>query len=90
MRIFLTTSWLSLFFIFCHTLEAQQVRGYCGTQSSPVADAQLDANIAYLAAHPDVLNTRGITYVPVRFTIVRPTVEMVVSTRNQFSECSVS
>ena len=71
MRIFLTTSWLSLFFIFCHTLEAQQVRGYCGTQSSPVADAQLDANIAYLAAHPDVLNTRGITYVPVRFTIVR-------------------
>lgn len=48
------------------------MRGYCGTQSSPVADAQLDANIAYLAAHPDVLNTRGITYVPVRFTIVRP------------------
>ncbi len=72
MRLFTKVLSFTLVCLTFYSLDAQQVRGVCGTQSSPIADAQLDANIAYLAAHPDVLNTRGITYVPVRFTIVRP------------------
>lgn len=63
---------ICLFFFLVYSADAQNVRGYCGTKSSPIADAQLDANIQYLATHNDPLSTRAITYVPIRFTIVRP------------------
>lgn len=60
-----------LFWIFSLSANGQNVVGYCGTQPSPLDDARLDANIAYLAKHKDELKTREVKYVPVRFIIVR-------------------
>ena len=70
MKLFSKYFFIGLFALFVYSVSAQNVVGYCGTQSSPISDAQLDANLAYLAIHKDELKVRQVRYVTVRFIIV--------------------
>ncbi len=71
MKLYFKYLFVGLFSLSFYAVNAQNVVGYCGTQSSPISDAQLDANLAYLAIHKDELKVRDVRYVPVRFIIVQ-------------------
>ena len=59
--------------IFCSSLFGQRVVGKCSTVSTPEMDARLEANINYLEKNGAILTERATKYVPIRFTVVRPT-----------------